>query len=61
MFLLAGGFLMLDPGGIYGAAEAEFRKTYRFLDEKAPSEDEAGEPPGGPGAIRRHTPFTNLE
>lgn len=26
--LLAGGFLILDPGGIYGVAEEEFLKTY---------------------------------
>lgn len=30
--LLAGGFLILDPGGIYGVAETEFRKTYKMTD-----------------------------
>lgn len=31
--LLAGGFLILDPGGIYGVAEEEFSKTYRLADQ----------------------------
>ena len=32
-FLLSGGFLMLDPGGIYGVAEEEFPKTYTLAHE----------------------------
>lgn len=31
--LLAGGFLILDPGGIYGVAEEEFLKTYTLAQE----------------------------
>lgn len=33
MFLLTGGFLILDPGGIYGVAEEEFLKTYALAQE----------------------------
>ena len=31
-FLLAGGFLILDPGGVYGVAEEEFVRTYKSAD-----------------------------
>ena len=31
--LVAGGYLMLDPGGIYGVAADEFRKTYKRVED----------------------------